>query len=328
MHIERRLSVLLVSVASIAGAQPAPIVPRAKATGFSTIEQRRVYAPPDKGEIVMPLRVGFGAPREVILEEPMMCDPKAEGTFTIKYDKSKNTVKLISDFKKALPYRMSYTRPEDVSTPYNQFPVSVSNGKWQMWFGGRTFSFETNFYYDAATLRLIGNEVEFPGGPPPNSITIAVPAMHMLCTPFFEGKPNGDAHQEYTMRYDQMLDYLGKGGTYVAFLPYDLCKPDQYGPYYINGGLPVSKAMSFDDVLQAIWEGWSVTVSQSLEPDPKPSYLDSRDNTMIGWSGAWPTTIPAGIAADPVSGLVSNKTSCGTHINKSFPTAYFNVCGG
>jgi len=30
----------------------------------------------------------------------------------------------------------------------------------------------------------------------------------------------------------------------------------------------------------------------SYEPDPKPSYLDARDNVMIGWGSAWPRPAP------------------------------------
>ncbi|MDP1823197.1 MAG: hypothetical protein Q8L48_08150 [Archangium sp.] len=307
-------------------AQTAPIVPRPKATGYSTIEQRYSYAPPDKGEIVIPLGIGGGAPTETILEEPIMCSPQARAKVTIKYDKSKNEVKFVADFHKALPYRMSHTRP-DVSTPYNQFPTSVQDGKWQMWFVTRLLSFETNFYYDAATLQLIGNEAEFPGGPPPNSFPISVPTLHMVCSPIFEGEPDGDAHLEVTYRYDQILDDRGAGGTYAAFLPYNLCKPDQYGVYYVNGGLPVSKAPNFDQVLQSIWEGYGMAISSSLEPDPKPAYLNSRDNTMIGWGGAYPIGVPDGIVSDPISGLLRNRTTCGTHEAPAFPPAYFNVCG-
>lgn len=317
----------LLLASGVSWAQFAPIVPRAQATGKSTIEQRHVYAPPDKGELDIELNIGGAAPNEVVLEEPMMCSPQAKGKVKIKYDKSKNEVKMIVDFKKALPYRMSYTRPVDVSTPYNQFPVSVTDAKWQIWLAGRVFSFETTFYYSALTLQLLGNEVEFPGGPPPNSIPIKVPTLHMLCSPMFEGTPNGDAHLEVTYAYDSMLDYLGRGGTYFAFLPYNLCKPDEYGPYYVNGGLPVARAFNFDQVLQGIWDGYGMAISSSLEPDPKPSYLDSRDNTMIGWGGSYPASLPDGLTVDPISGLYKTRTSCGTHIAAPFPPGYFNICG-
>lgn len=317
---------------SVAAAAPpvpgtAPVVPRPQATGFSTIEQRYVYAPPDKGRIEIPLGLGTGAPNEVFLQEPVMCQPQARAHVTIDYDKQKNTVRLRGQFHKALPYRMSYTRPDNPSTPYNQLPTSVTNGKWQIWLVGRMFSFDTIFYYDLATLQLIGNEADFPAGPPPNSMPVPVPTIQMLCTPMFEGTPQGDATIDVTYRYDMLLDMLGTGGTYVAFVPYNLCKPDEYGPYYINGGLAPSRAMSWDQVLQSIWDGNGMAISTSLEPDPKPAYLAARDNTMIGWGGAYPAQLPKGLVANPVNGLIERQTSCATHIAPKFPPGYFNVCG-
>lgn len=305
----------------------APLVPRPKATGVSTIEQRHVYAPPDRGRLEIPLQVGGGAPNEVLLMEPVMCQPQSRAKVVIDYDKQANTVKVKADFHKALPYRMSYTRAVDASTPYNQFPVSVQDGKWQIWFVGRMFSFETLFYYDAATLQLIGNEADFPAGPPANSIPVPVPTLQMLCSPIFEGNAQGDAHLEFTYRYDQLLDMLGSGGTYFAFVPHNLCKPDEYGPYYVNGGLHPSRAMSFDDVLQSIWDGYGMAISTSLEPDPKPAYLAARDNTMIGWGGAYPMQIPRGFTANPVSGLIQPLGTCQTRVAPSFPPAFFNLCG-
>ncbi len=324
----RRLAVLAGLVSASSWAQTIPVVPLPKATGKSTIEQRYVYAKPDKGEFEMNLIHGGAAPTEVVVQEPMMCQPQAKAKAKIKYDKSKNEVKLIVDFHKALPYRMSYTRPADVSTPYNQFPVSITDAHWQMWFVGRMFTFDTTFYYSATTLQLIGHEEQFPGGPPPNSIPVSVPTMQMIGTPIFEGQPNGNAHVEFNFRYDMILDDRNAGGTLVAFLPYNLCKPDEYGPWYLNGGLPASKAMNFDQVLESIWSGYGIAISSSLEPAVKPSYLDSRDNTMIAWGQAYPGQVAAGMNVDAVGGYFTPPLGCpGTRVNPGFPSAYFNICG-
>jgi hypothetical protein len=56
--------------------------------------------------------------------------------------------------------------------------------------------------------------------------------------------------------------------------------------------------MDFDDVIEDIAEGkGGIMIGTSYEPFPKPSYLDARDNLMIGWGGAWPSpdadTLPA-----------------------------------
>lgn len=308
-------------------AQSIPVTPIPKATGRSNIEQRYVYAPPDKGEFDVPLLHGGAAANEVAIEEPIMCSPHARASVHVSYDKAKNEVVFEAEFHKALPYRMSYTRPDDPSTPYNQHLQSVQNGKWQLWFVGQLLSFDTTFYYDGTTLQLLGNAIQFPGGPPPGAIPVSIPTLHMLCSPMFEGRPNGDAKVKFVYRYDQLLDDLGNGGTWAAFLPYNLCKPDEYGIWYLNGGLPPSRAMSWDKVLDSIWQGYGMAFSSSLEPDPKPAFLASRDNLMIGWGGAYPQQIPDGMGADPVNGTLFNATSCGTHVAKKFPPAYFNVCG-
>jgi hypothetical protein len=313
--------------AAPASAGTAPLVPRATSTGFSTIEQRYVYAPPDKGRLEMPLSLGLGAPKELFIEEPVMCGAQAQAALAIDYDKAANTVKVTADFHKSLPYRPSLTRPFDSSTMYNQFPVSVQNGNWQFWFVTRQFSFETNFYYDAATLQLIGNEKEFPAGQPANSIAIKVPTLAMMGLPAFEGRPDGDGHFETTLRYDALLDSLGTAGIIMAFLPYNLCKPDEYGPYYITQGLPAAQAINFDTVLQGIWDGYGIAMSMSYEPNPKPAYLGSRDNTMIGWTGAYPGSIPKGYAINPVRGTLELAGPCQTHVAPVFPKAFYNLCG-
>ena len=50
---------------------PAPLTPRTP-TGFSTVEQRYVYASPDEGRLEIPMITGVAAGTEVILEEPEM----------------------------------------------------------------------------------------------------------------------------------------------------------------------------------------------------------------------------------------------------------------
>jgi len=321
----------LMMVAGLLGARvlaepSVPLVPRTP-TGRSTVEQRYVYATPDEGSFEVPLRLGLAAPNEVRIEEPVQCRPEAKATARISYSKRRNEVVLEADYD-GLPYRMSYTRPEDISTPYNQFPQSVQDGKWQIWFVGRLLNFRTTFYYDAATLQLIGHEQDLPGGPPPNSIPVQLPTLHMFGTPLFEGTPDGKAHVRFTFRYDQMLDEVGRGGVYYSFVPYNLCKPDEYGPYYTDGGLPPSLAMNFDQVLESIWSGHGMMVSTSLEPDPKPEYLTSRDNLMITWTNQYPQLVAEGMELDLVSRGVRVQTTCGTRILPPFPTAYYNLCAG
>lgn len=305
---------------------PAPLTPRTP-TGISPVEQRYVYAPPDEGSIEFPLVTGGAAATEVLIEEPVMCRPDAKAKARITYSKSRNEVVLEADFD-GLPYRMSFTRPVDISTPYNQFPVEVRDGKWQFWFVGRMLNFDTHYYYDATTLQLIGSEHDLPGGPPPNSFAVPIATMHMTSTPLFEGTPDGKGTVRFVFRYDQMLDEQGKGGVFFSYLPYNLCKPDEYGLYYTDGGLPASMALNFDQVLQSIWSGYGMAVALSLEPDPKPAYLLSRDNPMIGWSATYPNLRPKEYESNPFNGTLSLKTTCGTRIQPAYPPAYYNRCAG
>ncbi|HSP81962.1 MAG TPA: hypothetical protein VLQ93_25805, partial [Myxococcaceae bacterium] len=225
-----------------------------------------------------------------------------------------------------LPYRMSASFPEDVSTPYNQFPVSVTEGKWQIWFVGRMLDFDTTYYYDASTLQLLGSEHDLGGVPPPDSIAVPIPTLHMFGTPLFEGTADGKAHVRFVYRYDRMLDEVGSGGVYFSYIPFNLCKPDELGPYYTDGGLPVDKAMNFDQVLESIWSGYGMALATSLEPDPKPEYLRARDNPMIGWSGTYPTVRPKGYETNPINGTLQLKQTCGTHVKQPYTPAYYNLC--
>lgn len=318
------LGILAIAVASEALAgPPVPLVPR-EPTGYSSIEQRYVYAQPDEGEFGFDLNLGMGYPTEVVLAEPSMCE--GSGTVKFKYSKSRNEVELIAKFK-GLPYRMSYTRPVDVSTPYNQFPVSVEDGIWQIWFVGRMFNFDTTFYYDGLTLQLIGNEHDVPN-PPAGAIPVLLPTLHMIASPLFEGNRGGNANIKFKFRYDSILDEQGKGGVYFALAPSNLCKPDEYTPYYTQGGLPVEKAFSFDDVLESIWSGHGMAIATSLEPQVKPEYLLSRDNTMIGWANMYPGAITPGYVIEDIRGTLAVRTTCETSILRDYPKAHYNLCAG
>jgi len=305
------------------------LVPR-KPTGFSTIEQRYVYATPDEGVIEFPLQTGFAAPDEVAIEEPSMCNG-GSATVRFTYSKSHNTVRFEAVFK-GLPYRMSYTRPDDLSTQWNQWPTSITEGVWQIWLVGKMFTRYSNFYYDAATLDLIGNEFDLAktGGPPPGSFPVSLPVLHMIETPLFEGQPNGDAYTCVDYAYNNMVDDLGTGGTMQTYAPKKLCRPDDLVPYYTNGGVPASEHLTFDDFIDSINSGYTIMVAVSLEPRVKPAYLAARDNLMIGYTAMWPGfEFDGGVyQLDPISGTFATRTSpCATHIAPPLPGAYYDFCG-
>ncbi|MEM9923107.1 MAG: calcium-binding protein [Cyanobacteria bacterium P01_D01_bin.50] len=290
------------------------------------------YAPDNEGRIHIPLSAGRNSiPHEVDIVTPEMLAGSADATIT--YSKSENEVTMEFDFE-GLPYKLDITRPDDVSTPFNQQPVSVEDGKWQMWIIGNWFNVETNFWYDGVTGELIGNEFDLPDGPPDTNgpldingdgiedISQRFNTARMIGTPLFEGNPDGTANVEFTFDYDQMLDYRGTGGAYVSALPYNLNRPEEVGIYYTEGGIPLSEAMTFDDILASMRDGSpGLVFATSLEPDPKPEYLFSRDNTMIAWTSFYPALVPEDVLFNVGEGIYQPQTpeDLQTHVNEPWP---------
>ena len=264
---------------------------------------------------------------EMQIITPEMLSGSAEATIT--YSKSANEVILELDID-GLPYRRNFTRSEDVSDPVNQQPVSVEDAKWQAWIVGEWGTIETNFWYDGQSGQLIGNEFDIFDEPPLEAIPIDVnedgvedipvllPTTRMVSTPLFEGNPDGTANVTFEFTYDQLLDDRGTGGVYFSFVPYNINKPDEFGAYYTEGGLPISEAPSWDDVLASMRNSTGVALALSLEPDPKPDYLNSRNTVMIGSGAFYPTLVPEGVVFEPVSNIyrLAKPSDLVTHENE------------
>ncbi|MCP4502674.1 MAG: hypothetical protein GY822_22235 [Deltaproteobacteria bacterium] len=307
-------------------AQPTPALTPRTATGFSTIEQRHVYATPEEGHFEFPLGLGLTAANEISIEEPSMCNGSADAR--IDYSKADNSVRVRVSYD-GLPYKMSAAFQEDRSTPYNQFPQSVVEGKWQLWFVGAINNKESLFYYDGTTGTLIGNEYDVdPMDLPPSAFPISIPVVHMACiTMLFESDPDTlKAKVDVTLSYDEILDAAGTGGVLVSYIPMNLCAPDELIPYYTTGGLPIEAALHFDDVLAGIHSGHGFALSTSLEPDPKPNYIYARDNIMIGFTGGYPSVIPEGIRINPLTGEYQTMETCSTREQPRWPAAYYDFC--
>jgi len=310
-----------------AAAQPAPaITPRAADTGYSSVEQRYVYAPPDEGAFKVNLPPGAG-PNEVFIRDVNMCESSAY--VEVEYSKADNNVHMRAEFE-GLPYRPSFTRSVDISTPWNIHPVQVEDGKWQIWTIGRLFGIPTTLYYDGPTGAFLGTEWDFPSGPPPLSFPVIYPMSHLICSPIFEGEPGGHAVVEWDYDYDQLLDVRGTGGTIAGFVPENICEPDHLIAYYTNGGIPAEDAISWDDVLEQVHHS-GIMFATSLEPDPKPDYLLSRDNLMIGHIGAYPQQIPDGYTIE-LNGFTLQRleaSTCSASVELGdWQGPYYNVCGG
>ena len=220
-----------------------------------------------------------------------MCDGSASAD--LSFDRLANTLSIHAQFD-GLPYRPHIAYEYNPSTPFNQYPDEVQDGRWQMWLVGHYFTQRSTFYYDGLDGHLIGNEHDITGPLPPSAFPVELPVLQMLCTDFFESDPNtlqADVTFEYD--YNNILDMLGSAGVYVAVLPYNIFNPAELDIYYTQGGLPADLAMDFDRIADDISEGrGGLMLVTSYEPYPKPAYLDARDNIMIGWGSAWPRPTP------------------------------------
>lgn len=254
------------------------------------------------GTLHMTMGFDTSGAREYQIQEPSMCD--GEASAQLNFDRNAGTLSIDASFD-GLPYRPSYCYDYDPSSAYNQYPECVDDGRWQIWFVGRNFTKRSIFWYDGATGNLIGNELDIVGPLPPTAFPLELPVLQMVCTDFFESDPDTlQANVHFDFDYHQILDNMGNGGVYVGALPPNLFNPTDLIVYYTQGGLAPELAMDFDDTIEEIAEGkGGVMVVTSYEPYPKPSYLDSRDNIMVGWGAAWP--IP-----DP---LLTKPVECGTN---------------
>ena len=265
------------------------------------------FLPEEEGRIRLPMNSSLEIPDELQIITPEMQTGSAETILT--YSKSENKVTLALDID-GLPYRETFTRPEDVSTPFNQQPITVEDAKWQVWMVGGFGAEETNIWYDGATGDLIGSEFDIFEELPTDSSPIDVngdgvldtalllPTTQAIGSPIFEGNPDGTAQVQFEYTYDQLLDERGTAGVYASVVPYNLNRPEEVGIYYTEGGLSLSEAMTWDDIVANIRNGNLFNVTLSVEPDPKPTYLDSRPNTMEGWNTLYPTLSPDDIVFD------------------------------
>ena len=273
------------------------------------------YAPEEEGRIRVPLGQGLSVPGIVEIITP----DSLAGSGEVRFTYSKSDDKVIIDInKEGLPFRPSFTRPEDISTPFNEQPVSIEDANWQTVLVGRWFDIESTFWYDGQTGQLLGNEFDLNfdlvgGRPNDNSpidingdgiedIAQNVPVVQAVGTPIFEGNPDGRLNTTFQFDYDQILDERGTAGFYATTLPFNLNQPEQIGIYYTEGGLPVSEAMNWDDIISGIRSGNNLLhLTNTLVPASKPDFLDSRTNQMEGPLLFYPDIIPDGIVFEAIN---------------------------
>lgn len=266
----------------------ADTVPATVPSGLPVEENVLVIPDNRAGVLEIPMALGPSGGREMQIQEPSMCND--DTTATVAFDENANTVVIDAHFV-GLPYRPSICYDYNPSTAFNAYPDCVEDGKWQMWILTRNFTRLSTFWYDLADGSLIGNEFDVDEESlPPAAFPVVVPVGQMLCSDMFESDPEtlvADVHFEFA--YDQMLDGEGTGGVFFSVLPYNLFAPDELDIYYTQGGLPPSEAQNFRDLIEDnASDSGGLIIATSYEPDPKPAYLKSRDNIMIGFGGQWP----------------------------------------
>ncbi|MCA9699028.1 MAG: hypothetical protein KC431_16000, partial [Myxococcales bacterium] len=267
-------------------------IPESVPSGLPVADDVLVVPENYAGVIELPWGLGGSTFREYQIQKPSMCI-EDKGSITIDFDRNANTLVFDAHFN-GLPYRPDVCYEYNPSTDWNAYPACVEDGKWQMWVVARMFNLRVPFWYDAITGDLIGSDWEL-DGPPANAFPVVLPAGQMLCSPMFESDPNTlEADLHFEMQYDHMLDDRGTAGALFSVLPKNIYDPSEIDIYYSQGGLPEQYAANWSDLIDQNNEGrGGLGLALSLEPDPKPDFLASRDNVMLGYSATYPELPPA-----------------------------------
>ncbi|HEX7666504.1 MAG TPA: hypothetical protein VF407_18385, partial [Polyangiaceae bacterium] len=288
--------------------------------------------------IEFPMTMNISLPSELSIQEKSMIDGWAK--VRIKYSKRRNTVDVYLTAK-GLPYRKTFTKDFDDSTEFNFEYKTLPDAHWQFWLMGTLFGrYHEIAYYDSTSLKFLGTKWDFvPFGSRPfpaagTFITAPVNAIRMICSPIFEGRPNGDLEYHYQLQYDHIADAMGSPGTVNAVLPFDLCEPDKLENYWSNTRLSDDMFMTWDYYLQSIWNGEGLGTVFTAEPAVKPGELGFRDNNMVGWGQIYPELVPQGMgmdfltAANAFGGGSMIPIHGSTYQLKPWPDSTRHKCGG
>jgi hypothetical protein len=240
-----------------------------------------------KGHVDLDMELGVAGGREMVIRTPEMCE--GQGTAKVLWNRNQDKVDIKLDLE-GIPYTPTFCFEVDPSTPYNLYPPCTVQGTWQVWFTLRMFTRVSTWYYDVASGDLIANEHDLIGGPPPGSIPVELPAAQMIASEYFQPKPTSlRAKVTLHFAYEQMLDAYGGAGSIVGVVPFNLYDEGSLWIYYTKELLPLYEAQSWDTVLAEIDAGiGGFGVAISAEPQPKPTYLLTHDQLMIGWAQSYP----------------------------------------
>jgi hypothetical protein len=148
-----------------------------------------------------------------------------KGTLRIDWDSAANTVHYLVKGK-GFPLHPVVHRTEGVDYFPDQFhnaPKDIDVGAYRLWTVQASVTTKVNFYFDPATLNVLGSSFDFPSGPPP-AIPVQFPAFRSTGSQIFSPDANGFISHEYTVAYDHLTTEGGMfSASYVTFTPLSLC---------------------------------------------------------------------------------------------------------
>lgn len=217
----------------------------------------------DKGSLYLPQWRGASVGIEEYVWAPPSGDcRKLKGTVRVDWDSAANTAHIVMKYR-GLPRRPSVRRTEGVDyfpDPFHDFPKDFDNGVYRLWVIQGADPVVGTFYYDPATLELLGSQYDFPEGPPNGGavIPVNIPLFTLSGSASFEPDADGFAVHEYTIPYDNLQVESGDFSVArISFVPFNLCLGQPAAPArgqarpYVTPWLPVGQGPSFKKLLHS-----------------------------------------------------------------------------
>jgi hypothetical protein len=182
------------------------------------------------------------------------------GTVYIEWSSTDNTVHIVVKGKHA-PTSPAVHRQEGTEYQFDKFhdaPKDITDSKYKIWIVLGNTATIGNFYYDPTTLDLLGNDFNFPDGPPNPSVKVQFPMFSVTGSRLFEPDASGFLYHEYTLPYDKTTVESGDfSRAFATFCPANLCEAAPLQPGisqlrpYVSPWLPASQAPSWRDMLHS-----------------------------------------------------------------------------
>lgn len=236
----------------------------------------------NEGELRLSLNPGGVVPPEIVVPVLPDCDSKAVD-LKIRWSHDDNKVKIRAKGDHVLAKRPTVSRTlgvDYVPNPFFQQPKDIVAGRYQFWIISP--SRLLTFYYDGATLNLLGSDLDF-ATQPANSVAIQIPSLKMIGSDFFQPDKDGNLDFEWDIDYDHMVrgDRSDLAHLFFTFPPPNLC---QINPFrldqstlrpYTSAPLPAAAAQSWSD-----WDRNGMVFDITIEP--ATTFLDPPTFTNFG----------------------------------------------